>query len=67
MEKKISYQDFCFVRNLEEIADLCWNLSGMLSEHFVGYENELRIIHGLAIEFDKKFKEVTGYNDDLPF
>ena len=67
MEKKVSYQDYCLARNLEEIANLCWNLSGMLSEHFVGYENELCLIHNLAIEFDKQFKEVTGYEDDLPF
>lgn len=67
MEKKFSYQDYCHARNLEEIANLCWNLSGMLSEHFVGYENELRILHDLAIEFDKQFKEFTGYEDGLPF
>lgn len=67
MDKKFNYQDYCLARNLEEVSELCWNLSSMLAEKFVGYENELRMIHGLAIEFDKQFKEISGYNDDLPF
>lgn len=67
MKNKISYQDFAHARNLERISDLCWELSGMLTEHFVGYENELRIIHSLAVEFDKQFQDFTGYMDDIPF
>lgn len=56
---KIQRESYQRARNAEKIADLCWQLSDMLSDNFVGYEADCFRLHAIAIEFEKEFETLV--------
>lgn len=60
---KILRESFRRAQNAEKIADLCWQLSYLLRDCYVGYEDSIARLHALAIEFEKEFDSlVDSYN-----
>lgn len=56
--EKISRLSFRDAQRCERIADLCWELSDILQEYYVGYEDEISRFRNLAIEFEKQFDAI---------
>lgn len=56
---KVKRESYLRARDVEQIADLCWRLSDLLSDNFVGYESDVYRLHAIAFEFEKKFETLV--------
>lgn len=60
---KIQRESYQRARNAEKIADLCWQLSDLLSDNFVGYESDFYRLRCIAVEFENEFDSLVDSYD----
>lgn len=56
---KIQRESFRRAQNAEKIADLCWQLSDLLRDLYVGYEADVFRLHAIAIGFENEFDSLV--------